>query len=363
MGKLTASNFGKAIASLYNPHPINVRRLRDDIYTPRDLSNIPAIRWGLEHEKPAIDAYVKKTKAIYKPTGFWFFPNGHMGASPDGLIFQKAHDRDPIGIIEVKCPYSMREVSINCYSEWHTYLKYLDCHNNLKTDSAYYHQIQGTMFAVDVTWCDFVIWTPHNMRIDRIRRDPAWGQRYLGKLEEFYNEHLRRTEDKSMDWETVQPDNDDDTQPFLEPTRDVNCILHPQDSSCEELRFCMVQTLQYHIARRIYETLSYSRSGVKWPEAVSKYWDDGVEQISETCLGPRFRHFWFKKAKAQSRKECADIFSQIIEEDCIWSSLLYDPDFVRIVRSRVRSYEPFYATRMPACTCPADPPVSTLYVS
>ena len=37
-----------------------------------------------------------------------------------------------MGILEVKCPYSMRDVKVEWPAEWRNYLNYLDCNNNLK---------------------------------------------------------------------------------------------------------------------------------------------------------------------------------------------------------------------------------------
>ena len=99
------------------------------------------------------------------------FRNNIMGASPDGLIFTNPHVACAVGILEVKCPYSMPEVMMEWPADWRNYLTYLDCNNNVKRSPDYYHQIQGAMAAVGVDWCDFVIWTRSNMKIQRIRRD------------------------------------------------------------------------------------------------------------------------------------------------------------------------------------------------
>ena len=37
-------------------------------------------------------------------------------------------------------------------AQWHNYLNYLDCNNNLKKTHYYYHQIQGEMAGVVVEW-------------------------------------------------------------------------------------------------------------------------------------------------------------------------------------------------------------------
>ena len=45
-GKLTSSKFGRAISVMRNPHPSNLQRLRDELYVPKNLDHVPAIRWG-----------------------------------------------------------------------------------------------------------------------------------------------------------------------------------------------------------------------------------------------------------------------------------------------------------------------------
>ena len=292
---------------------------------------------------------MKLTNAIVKPTGLWLFPNGVMGASPDGLVFAGSHDTDPIGVIEVKCPYSMHDVAINCDTEWHSHLKYLDCENRLKSGHQYYHQIQGEMYAVDVLWCDFIIWTPHSILIKRINRDPHWGRHYLGQLEDFYHEHLQRNQDEEM-----LADGDDDGWLYHveQPSRDMNTILHPVGGAAQELRSYFIQAFHLHISRHIYELLSSSRSGVKWNQAVGSYWTQAVGRICEKCLRELFRKLWYKRVKAELRLEVSDVINEISGDEHIWSSLLYDTDFAQIVRTRMKAYEPSYATKQPACTCP-----------
>ena len=125
----------------------------------------------MDHESVAIDAYQNKTGSIVKPTGVWMFRNNIMGASPDGSVFTDPHAACAVGILEVKCPYSMRYVNIEWPAQWRNCLTYLDHNNMLKKTHDYSHQIQGAMTAVGVDWCDFVIWTRSNMKIQRIRRD------------------------------------------------------------------------------------------------------------------------------------------------------------------------------------------------
>ena len=47
-GKLTSSDFGRAISAMNNPHSTNIQRLRDDLFAPKNLDHIPAIKWGVD---------------------------------------------------------------------------------------------------------------------------------------------------------------------------------------------------------------------------------------------------------------------------------------------------------------------------
>ena len=73
------------------------------------------------------------------------------------------------GCIEIKCPYTVAEAAKItkdfCSSEVNGQL-------HLKPDHRYYHQIQAQMFITNRDYCDFVIWTPKDMAVER---------RYLSK--------------------------------------------------------------------------------------------------------------------------------------------------------------------------------------
>ena len=116
-GKLTSSNFGPAIGVMENPHLTNLQRLSNDLYNPKNLDNIPAIRWCEDQESVAIDASHHRTGRVVKPTGIWMFHNNIMGASPDVLVFEDPHLASAVGILEVKCHYSLRDTEIGCDSE------------------------------------------------------------------------------------------------------------------------------------------------------------------------------------------------------------------------------------------------------
>ena len=38
----------------------------------------------------------------------------------------------------------------------------------LKRNHHYFYQIQGAMAIAEVEWCDFIVWTPNDMTVERI---------------------------------------------------------------------------------------------------------------------------------------------------------------------------------------------------
>ena len=51
------------------------------------------------------------------------FRNNIIGDSPDGLVFTDPHGACAVGILEVKCAYSMRDVHEEWPAVWRLYLK------------------------------------------------------------------------------------------------------------------------------------------------------------------------------------------------------------------------------------------------
>ena len=260
MGKLTASNFGLAVRILRNKRPKDITELRARIHHPRSLDNIPAVRWGITNEARAIEEFKEVTGAHVRPTGLWMFRNNYMGASPDGIIYADDVSQKPLGIIEVKCPYSLRDITSDDTYEWVNQLPYMDSNRQLKKDHDYYHQIQGTMYAVGVPWCDFIIWTPGSLYFHRIKKDPEWAK-YIPALEDLYSDRLQRDElgDSTDSEEEKKRErgwgrHGQKSRWFGDLMRmeDVNAILHHPTAAFEEHRFYVMQCFQIHLGRWIY---------------------------------------------------------------------------------------------------------------
>lgn len=94
----------------------------------------------------------------------------------------------PYGFVEVKCPYSKRELSPReACATGQFYCTLESSEVTLRRTSNYYCQVQGQMAIGERPWCDFVVYTPKGISVERINFDPAYWDRVRAKLTEFYD--------------------------------------------------------------------------------------------------------------------------------------------------------------------------------
>ena len=118
------------------------KSLIQEILHCNSVPKTKAIRWGMEHESTAVSAYVSYSSADHSslkalPCGLYVNPLApHLGASPDGII---SCDCCGLGLLEVKCPFSIREqlpTTVSYIEKGMDGFKLSRKHN-------YYYQIQG----------------------------------------------------------------------------------------------------------------------------------------------------------------------------------------------------------------------------
>ena len=91
----------------------------------------------------------------------------------------------PYGFLEVKCPYSQRDKTPTeaCHDS-----KFCCSIQNkgelgipvLKLNHPYYAQVQGQMAIGRHRWCDFVVFTPRGLSVERIHFDDVyWSTKLL----------------------------------------------------------------------------------------------------------------------------------------------------------------------------------------
>ena len=120
-----------------------------------DLSQVKAIKWGVEHEKDAISEYEENFGKVKKNGLFISRTYPMFCASPDGIQGEK--------IIEVKCPFSIREYhpfevdSMDKDRRNKLFYKKVNGQLCLKKSWPYYYQVQFQLFVTGYKLCDFLI--------------------------------------------------------------------------------------------------------------------------------------------------------------------------------------------------------------
>ena len=194
--RLTGSNFGEVIAACLRkeqskkPFPPSLfKRLRGEY----SIGSKDSVLWGQMHEASAIAKYQEITGNHVQPIGLVLLPCGFLGSSPDGIIFDMSQEGAATqGVLEIKCPWSHRNSSINQMVAEELKGKdkkksfFLTATKELNKEHNYWHQVQAEILAANVTWAHFVIWTTVDCAILRIEKDLAWEAKYVPMLKEFY---------------------------------------------------------------------------------------------------------------------------------------------------------------------------------
>lgn len=175
--RITSSHVGSIVS---RKKPITPNFLAS-LMTFKNLSGIPAVRWGLIKEHLALRDYTLLMKYFVRSCGLFVSSEiSWIAASPDGVVY----DGVTIGLLEIKCPYSIRtKKPTECFEK----LRFTEKSGKLKRNHHYYLQIQTQLYASGYKWCDFVIWTPKGIHVQRIEwNESLWQETVLPKLKSFY---------------------------------------------------------------------------------------------------------------------------------------------------------------------------------
>ncbi len=173
--RLTASNFGTAVG--HNPWKSPDDLVEDMLF--EQFKGNDATRWGNDKESIARNLYILKKRTSLSAqlnvslssVDFHVTESGlhvwdkypWLAASPDGLV----RENGEVGILEIKCPFSLKLYP--------------------KIPDYYMDQMQGIMGILGCSWCDFVVWTPSAMSIQRVPFDKKyWQEQLFPDLRDFY---------------------------------------------------------------------------------------------------------------------------------------------------------------------------------
>lgn len=164
-----------------------------------------ALSWGANHEQYAFSLYQKhvtgqrSSKEKYLGPDNTIHKNCHvskcgfhidkenqcLGASPDGIISCECCGK---GSLEIKCPMSCKEKSL--LDKILDASFYLDQNLKLKENHRYFAQVQVQMHVLNVQFVDFVVWTPNEYVITRVKRDQNFLSAAIPQLILFWKQHV-----------------------------------------------------------------------------------------------------------------------------------------------------------------------------
>ena len=112
--------------------------------------------------------------------------NGYLGCSRDGIVYDTSIGEQ--GILEIKRPSSAAETSLEEVASVssHFCAKFVDGKLYLKKSHLYHFQVQGNMGITKLKLCDFVLWAPSGISVERIFFDEELWASMLAKLQHFF---------------------------------------------------------------------------------------------------------------------------------------------------------------------------------
>ncbi|XP_072176345.1 uncharacterized protein [Diadema setosum] len=172
-GRITASNFKSAART--NQAMPSVSLVKRICYPEAFHFSTEATRWGCEHEKIALEAYLKQESPHHetlrtRDCGLLIsskYP--FVGASPDALLVCNCCGQRAL---EIKCPYCVRDgLPIAGEMDRRDFCMTLDPPCSLKKDHAYYYQVQAQLNVRGLEEGVFVLWTKKEIVTEHIQRD------------------------------------------------------------------------------------------------------------------------------------------------------------------------------------------------
>ena len=188
-GRITASIAHEVLhTNMENPSTSLVLRICKE--SEMKTSKVPSLRWGIDNEKVALEEYclmlsIEHQNYKIKDCGLRLCQElPFIAASPDGIFSCSCHDAK--FLIEVKCPYSMRNTD-NIDEAISSKDFFLTKEKTLKKGHKYYTQIQLQLFVCEMEQCELVVWTPKWMYHVTVERDSNFIKIMVDTIDQFFS--------------------------------------------------------------------------------------------------------------------------------------------------------------------------------
>lgn len=170
-GRITASAVGAilGLSKFATADDVLRRMVREHFDAEKEFVGNVATRCGHDNEPQAIHEFAAWRVRNILPHDFVSCEIGGVlcGASPDGIT-------ESGELIEIKCPYSLREQSVIAAD-------FLESHPE------YYAQMQWQMICADKQSCLFVVWTTQGIDFVRVERESDWLDKNMPRIKAFYD--------------------------------------------------------------------------------------------------------------------------------------------------------------------------------
>lgn len=169
-GRVTGSSVGAilGLSPFMSPDDVMRRMVREYHRAESEFQGNAATEWGTMNEPGACVEYEMETGNKVEPCGFYTYSDW-LGASPDGLVGSN-------GLVEFKCPYSLRKGE----GRFKSALEQMH----------YYAQMQIQLFVTDRDYCDFYQWCPSMSQLETVMRDEKFITDMLPRLKSFHEAYL-----------------------------------------------------------------------------------------------------------------------------------------------------------------------------
>ena len=155
------------------------------------------MRWGKSHEDNARLAYLQflqetDSSADVSVSGLVVdISDICLACSLDGLVHLPGNT-ERNGVVELKCPYTAAQKGLTLLEAGQS-VKTFPCkvteEGSLRLNCGH-NQVQGVLAITRRRWCDFVIWTPKGMSVERVHFDAEFWENIKPKLLRFHREAL-----------------------------------------------------------------------------------------------------------------------------------------------------------------------------